>query len=158
MSRKPAGLHTAKFVVQPGLVLVVYDALVQQDTGKLGEEVFKVPEVVCFYCLYFGVNPAYVLFGGQFFQKVIYGVLLKAVFDKIQPMPGKAYDQDNPRRYQQEGRRYRRKGIDYIVQNIPPGHVFNIKPCRGIGQEGCFGLFFVILPGAAAFGDFPDSF
>ncbi|MDR0638545.1 MAG: hypothetical protein LBG27_06560 [Spirochaetaceae bacterium] len=127
-SKKGRRLHIAKLIVKPRLVMVVYYTLVQQYTSKFDVEVLKAPKVVCFYCFYFGVNPAYVLFGGQFFQKVTHSGLFEAVFDEIHPIPGKACNKDCPRRYQQEYRCYRRKNADKIVQHIPSGHICHPYP------------------------------
>lgn len=134
-----AGLHPAKLVVQPRLVGIVDDALVQQDTGKLGEEVFKVPEVVCFNRLNFSLKPV-----KTFFEGTIQHGLLEAVFDKIHPVAAKTDDKDDHRHYgdsQKERHCYRRKSIHYVIQNIPTGHGYNIIGLLGLGQEPCFSSF-----------------
>ena len=41
-----AWLHTAKLIIKPRLVGIVDNILVQQNTGKLGEKVFKMAEMI----------------------------------------------------------------------------------------------------------------
>jgi hypothetical protein len=122
-------LHTAKLVVEPCLAFVVYHALVKEYAIQNTEIVFKVSEMINLYPLKFVLKVIKAFFKGG----VQHG-LLETVFDEIYPMPSKAYDKNNGRRYsgnQEEGQRHGGKAIYNIVQNIPAGHIFNIKPYRG---------------------------
>jgi hypothetical protein len=129
------GLHTAKLVIQPRLAFVVYYTLIKEYAVQNTEVIFEMSKVINLYPFKFLFEVI-----KAFFKGGIQHGLFEAVFDEIYSMPGKAYDKDNSRRYsgnQEEGKRYGGKAVYNIVQNIPDGHIFNIKPHWRISQEGC---------------------
>jgi hypothetical protein len=146
-------LHIAKLVVEPRLVGIVDYIFIQQNTGKLAEEIFKVSEMVYFdsfklgvefaaqtvdFFCQTGVKPVYL------FTQVAHFLLLKSVFKKVDAVPEEAYGKDYSCCQKKQHRRYRGEVFHYFIQNIPAGHFYscpNISIGRRIGQEFIFTYF-----------------
>jgi hypothetical protein len=137
--RETASLHTAKLIVEPRLAFVVYHALVKKYAIQNTEIVFKMAKVINLYPFKFVFEVIKALFKGGVQHR-----LFEAIFDEIHPVPGKPDDEYNKGRKggnEEQGRYHKGKAVDYVIQNIPADHIFNISPPGRFGQWGISAYF-----------------
>jgi hypothetical protein len=137
--------HATQVIVKPRFIFIVYYVFIQQNTGKLAKEVFKMSKVIDFYRLKFGsetadfiiqlgiqsaFQSANVVFTGHLFGQFIETLfkrtvkrdLPEPVFYEVDAMPTKTNNENyagNNSHDQEKRDRNRRNTVYDIVQNIP---------------------------------------